>query len=187
MNQCLHQLDLLIWLFGMPRHVRADVGIGRHHPIEVEDDVTAFFELAGGARGVLVASTGESPGCNRLEVVGTKARVVIDGGLLTLTRNARPTTDELRHGPVRSPTRVPVVERRELSTGGASPAALLSALSTAVRRGSSTTADAAAGVACVELAEAMLLSGAEGRTHTIPHEELSDVPGERARTAAKRR
>jgi predicted dehydrogenase len=175
LNQCLHQLDLFIWLFGMPHRVHADVGIGRHHPIEVEDDVTALFELAGGARGLLVASTGESPGCNRLEVVGTKARVVIDGGVLTLTRNARATPDELRHGPVRGSTSAPLVERSELRTGGASPAALLTALSTAVRQGPSTAADAAAGLACVELAEAILMSGVEARTQTIPHESLSDL------------
>jgi predicted dehydrogenase len=170
MNQCLHQLDLFIWLFGMPRSVRADVGIGRHHPIEVEDDVTAHFELDGGARGLLVTSTGESPGCNRLEVVGTKARVVIEGSVLSLTRNVRSTPEELRRGPVRGSASVHSVERIDVGTGGASPGELLSRLVVAARGGRSMSPDAAAGVACVELAEAILVSGSEARAHTIPHE-----------------
>ena len=44
LNQSPHQLDLWQWLFGMPRKVRAFCEIGRYHDIEVEDDVTAYFE-----------------------------------------------------------------------------------------------------------------------------------------------
>jgi predicted dehydrogenase len=169
MNQVLHQLDLWIWLFGMPRRVHAEVGIGRHHEIDVEDDVTAVFELESGGRGVFVASTGESPGTNRLEVAGTKARAVIEGGALELIRNARATPDELRRGPVRGfPNAVPV-ERTVLAVGGASPAQLLGELVTAVRERRPMLADAMAAVRCVELAEAVLVAGAEARAHTPPH------------------
>jgi predicted dehydrogenase len=175
MNQCLHQLDLLIMLFGMPRRLQAEVGIGRHHPIEVEDDVIAQFELDGGARGVFVANTGESPGCNRLEVVGTKARVVIEGGVLELTRNERPTPEELRHGPVRGSARSRHVERIELGTGGASPGALISALVVAAREGKSTRREAAEGIACIELAEAILVSGSEARAHMVPHQRFDKL------------
>lgn len=175
MNQVLHQLDLLIWLFGMPRRVRADVGIGRHHPIDVEDEVTALFELDGGARGVLVASTGESPGCNRLEVAGTKARVVLDGGTLELTRNARATPEELRRGPVRGQPAAAPVERTAVGTGGLSPAALLSELVFAVREGRTTSAGAIAALRAVELAEAILASGVDARAHTLPHEHLANL------------
>jgi predicted dehydrogenase len=175
MNQCLHQLDLWIWLFGMPRRVRADVGIGRHHPIEVEDDVTAWFELDGGARGVLVASTGESPGTNRLEVAGTKARVVIDGGTLEVTHNGRATPEELRNGPVRGHPNRGASERTVVGTGGASPAELLTELVAAVRGGKTTTADAIAGLRSVALAEAILVSGAEARAVDVAR-EMSFTP-----------
>jgi predicted dehydrogenase len=175
MNQVLHQLDLLIWLFGMPRDVRAQVGIGRHHRIDVEDDVTAVFELESGARGVLVASTGESPGANRLEVVGTKARAVIDGPALELTRNARATPEELRSGPVRGRPDTAPVERTLLAMGGASPAELLGELVSAVRDQTSTLADAVAAVRCVELAEAILVSGTDARAHTHPHATFSKL------------
>jgi len=52
LNQSPHQLDLWQWLFGMPRKVRAFCHLGRYHEIEVEDDVTAYFEYENGATGV---------------------------------------------------------------------------------------------------------------------------------------
>ncbi|MDA0577848.1 MAG: Gfo/Idh/MocA family oxidoreductase, partial [Verrucomicrobia bacterium] len=76
MNQCQHQLDLLQWMFGMPRAVRAWCGLGKRHAIEVEDEVTAYLEYADGATGLFVASTGEAPGVNRLEVAGELGRLV---------------------------------------------------------------------------------------------------------------
>ena len=40
LNQCLHNLDTLAWLCGMPERVRGFCELGRYHQIEVEDDVT---------------------------------------------------------------------------------------------------------------------------------------------------
>lgn len=66
LNQSLHQLDLLQWLCGPPRRVRGFCQLGRYHPIEVEDNVTAYLEWDDGATGVFLSSTGETPGTNRL-------------------------------------------------------------------------------------------------------------------------
>src|ERR1044071_2054581 len=71
LNQCLHNLDLLQWLLGLPAHVSGFCQLSRFHDIEVEDNVTAYLEFRGGATGVFVSSTGEAPGTNRLEIVGT--------------------------------------------------------------------------------------------------------------------
>ena len=47
-NQCIHNLDVLQWLVGLPGGVFAVAGFGRYHEIEVEDEVTATlrFETA---------------------------------------------------------------------------------------------------------------------------------------------
>jgi predicted dehydrogenase len=87
MNQCPHQLDLMQWLFGMPTRVRACCYFGKYHPIEVEDEVTAFLEYSGGATGVFITSTGEAPGTNRLEVIGERGKVVVEYGKIEFTRN----------------------------------------------------------------------------------------------------
>jgi predicted dehydrogenase len=87
LNQCLHNLDVLQWLVGMPTRVRGFCQLGRFHNIEVEDNVTAYLEFPGGATGTFVSSTGEAPGTNRLEIVGTRGRVVLENNRLLFTRN----------------------------------------------------------------------------------------------------
>src|SRR5262245_34711573 len=87
-NQCPHHLDLLQWFVGLPRRVTAHIGLGKYHPIEVEDEVTAFLEYPNGATGVFIASTGEAPGTNRLEIAGEQGKLVLEQGILTLFENA---------------------------------------------------------------------------------------------------
>jgi predicted dehydrogenase len=87
LNQCPHQLDLLQWLVGMPNCVRAFCQFGRYHNIEVEDNVTVFFEYPNGATGVFITSTGEAPGTNRFEIAGDRGKIVLEGGKMTFTRN----------------------------------------------------------------------------------------------------
>lgn len=84
LNQCPHNLDMLQWLCGLPARVQAFCHEGKYHPIEVEDEVTAYFEWAGGATGVLIASTGEGPGVNRLEISLDDALIVCEEGSLRL-------------------------------------------------------------------------------------------------------
>jgi predicted dehydrogenase len=82
MNQCPHNLDLLQWIVGMmPNKMRAFCQFGQWHNIEVEDQVTAYFEYENGATGVFITTTGEAPGTNRLEIVGERGRLVIDNDL----------------------------------------------------------------------------------------------------------
>ena len=87
LNQCLHNLDTLQWLCGMPARVRGFCQFGRFHPIEVEDDVTAHWEWANGATGVFISTTGEAPGTNRLEIAGTRGKLVLENNRLVFTRN----------------------------------------------------------------------------------------------------
>ncbi len=87
LNQCLHQLDMLQWLCGMPSRVRGFCQIGRFHNIEVEDNVNCYMEWANGATGIFISSTGEAPGTNRFEIVGTRGKLVLENNKLTFTRN----------------------------------------------------------------------------------------------------
>ncbi len=87
LNQCLHNLDTMQWLVGMPKSVRGFCQLGRFHQIEVEDSVTAYLEWANGATGVFVSSTGEAPGTNRFEIVGSRGTIVMENNKLLFTRN----------------------------------------------------------------------------------------------------
>ena len=83
-NQCPHNIDILQWIVGMPCKVTANCYYGKYHDIEVEDDVSAFFEFPNGATGALFTSTGENPGTNRLEISCDKAKMVIENGKLSM-------------------------------------------------------------------------------------------------------
>jgi predicted dehydrogenase len=87
LNQCPHNLDLYQWFFGLPNRVTGFAAIGKYHNIEVEDEVTAFFEFENGMVGHFLTSTAESPGTNRLEIVGDMGKLVFEDGRLLFTRN----------------------------------------------------------------------------------------------------
>jgi predicted dehydrogenase len=87
LNQCLHNLDAMQWLLGMPARVRGFCQLGRFHQIEVEDNVSAYLEYPNGATGTFVSSTGEAPGTNRFEIAGTRGRLLLEADQLSFTRN----------------------------------------------------------------------------------------------------
>lgn len=75
-NQCVHQLDIIQWLLGMPKKIFSHCRtIGRN--ISTENDVTAIFEYDD-YDCVFTASTHEVPGTNRFEIAGEKGKIVID-------------------------------------------------------------------------------------------------------------
>ncbi len=86
-NQNPHQLDLWQWMFGMPDKITSFVSFGKYYDIEVEDDVTAFFEYENGTTGTYITSTGETPGTNRLEIACDMGRIVVENGEMTFNRN----------------------------------------------------------------------------------------------------
>jgi predicted dehydrogenase len=93
-NQCPHNLDLIQWITGMlPKRVTAVGAIGRYHPIEVEDDISAILEYENGAMGHFITTTGEAPGTNRLEVVGDRGKIIAEDGKLRFFRTRKSVRD----------------------------------------------------------------------------------------------
>ena len=82
MNQAPHQLDLWQWICGMPETVTAFCTEAKYHTIEVEDEATVLARFPGGAEGIFITSTGEYPGTNRLEITGSKGKMVLENGVL---------------------------------------------------------------------------------------------------------
>ena len=89
LNQCPHNLDLLQWICGNPKYVQGFCHEGRFHDIEVEDDVTAYFEWENGATGTFITSTGDAPGVNRLEISLDEALIVCENGSIRVGEVAR--------------------------------------------------------------------------------------------------
>jgi predicted dehydrogenase len=57
MNQSIHTIDLLLYVMGDVRHVRAQSRLAAHDNIEVEDVAVAMLEFENGAFGVIQGST----------------------------------------------------------------------------------------------------------------------------------
>jgi predicted dehydrogenase len=96
LNQCPHQLDLLQWFFGMPKMIKAFGACGKYHDIEVEDDVSAYLEYASGLNGMFIASTGEYPGTDRIEINGDRGRLVLENNKLTFKRTEIPVSEFIK-------------------------------------------------------------------------------------------
>lgn len=88
LNQNPHQLDLFQWFCGMPKRVRAFCYFGKNRDVEIEDEATAYFEYENGATGTYITTVSEFPGTNRLEIVGTKGKIVYENGKIKFTKLA---------------------------------------------------------------------------------------------------
>ncbi len=77
-NQGVHTVDLMLWLFGDVVSVQAKCRTALHS-IEVEDTLVALLEFANGALGVLAATTSVYPGYpRRLELSGSEGTLIIE-------------------------------------------------------------------------------------------------------------
>src|SRR5437773_9170049 len=168
LNQCLHNLDVIAWLLGMPARVRGFCQLGRYHHIEVEDNVSAYLEYPNQATGVFVTSTGETPGTNRFEIAGTRGQVVLEHNKLTLTRNdadmilfSRAATTGFDH---------PGLEHVDISIGNAATphATLMQNFVDAILDGAPLLVPGEEGLNSVELANVMLYSSLIGQTVELP-------------------
>jgi UDP-N-acetyl-2-amino-2-deoxyglucuronate dehydrogenase len=76
-NQAIHTVDLVQWLFGPIARVFGTTAT-RVHDIEVEDTAAAVINFASGAIGTMEAATSIFPGYERrLEVTGTEGTAVL--------------------------------------------------------------------------------------------------------------
>lgn len=168
LNQCLHNLDTLQWLCGMPARVRGFCQFGRFHQIEVEDNVTIYLEWPNGATGTFISSTGEAPGTNRFEIVGTRGTLVLENNKLTITRNAADLLEFSRtakQGFVK-----PEAKQEEIPVENATlPHAIMTQnFVDAILDGKPLIAPGEEGINSVELANAMVYSSLLGQMVELP-------------------
>jgi len=168
LNQCPHNLDLFQWMFGLPVRVRAFCRFGRYHEIEVEDEVTAYLELAGGATGVFVTTTGEAPGTNRLEIAAENGRIVYEDDRIQFLRNSMPASEFSRTTAEAFARPDATAELIAIPNHGGQHNEILQNFTDAILDGQPLIAPAAEGAHSVELANAMLLSTWLDQTVELP-------------------
>jgi predicted dehydrogenase len=167
-NQCLHQLDMLQWLLGMPARVRSFVRLGRFHKIEVDDDVTAYMEFPSGASGTFVSTTGEAPGTNRLEISGDMGKLLLENDRLLFLRNEVSMIDLCRTAKLGF--QKPEVSKIEIPIPPepAQHATLTQNFIDAILDGVDLIAPGEEGIHSIELANALLYSGLTQQTVELP-------------------
>ena len=168
LNQAPHQLDLWQWICGMPKRVRAFCAFGKYHQIEVEDDVTAYVEYENGATGVFITSTGETPGTDRLEIIGDRGKAVVENGELQFWRlrvSERQFNQEY-NGRIGEPEcwkcTVPIVGEETAHAG------IMSNWVEAILKGTPLLAPGSEGINGLELSNAMYLSTWTDRWVELP-------------------
>jgi predicted dehydrogenase len=190
LNQCPHNLDLLQWICGMPSRMRAFCHNGKWHDIEVEDDVTAYFEYPNGATGLFVTSTGDAPGTNRFEITMDRAKIVSENGALALWELEVSEREFCRAEP-NGFAKPPMHERRVEAEGeGAGHVGILNAFAGRILRGEPLVADGSEGINGLTLSNAMHLSSWLGEAVDIPFDEelfLSELNRRRAASRNKDR
>ena len=172
-NQCPHQLDLLQWVTGMmPKKVHSFCHFGKWHDIEVEDDVTVYMEFENGATGVFVTSTGDTPGTNRLEIMGDKGKIVCQGDktmkvfkFYKLATSEREFCKTSKEG-----FKNPEFEEIDVETDGKNPqhVGILNNFSNAILGLEPLFVEGVEGIRGVELMDSMLLSTWLGKSVELP-------------------
>jgi predicted dehydrogenase len=168
LNQCLHNLDAMQWLLGMPARVRGFCQLGRFHQIEVEDNVSAYLEYPNGATGTFVSSTGEAPGANRFEIVGTRGKLLLEQDHLAFTRNDADMLEFSRTAKLGFAK--PEVWNVQIPFENApnAHATLMQNFVNAILDGEPLIAPGAEGIHSVELANVILYSSLLGQTIQLP-------------------
>jgi predicted dehydrogenase len=167
-NQCIHNLDVLQWLAGLPNSITANVGFGKHHDIDVEDEVSAIMTFDNGAIGTLIASSGEAPGINRLEIVGDRGRLVFEDGVIEVQRSGESTQTHCRttHEMFGMPTFArEVIGITEESN---QHAAVLQNFVDSLATGIELMTPADQGLGSLQIANGILLSAWNNETVTLP-------------------
>ncbi len=160
LNQCPHNLDLMQWWFGLPKRLRSFCAFGKYHNIEVEDDVTTYMEFENGSTGLLITTTGEAPGSNRLEIACDRGKLVMEGGKLTFTRAVVPVAEYCKTTPETfTPPETWVCDIPVSADSGASQhEKIMAAFAAKIRGKGELVAKGQEGIRSLMLSNAMMLS-----------------------------
>ena len=170
LNQCPHHLDLFQWFFGLPVKVRSSVSIGKYHDIEVEDDVNTYCKFADGSTGNFITSTGEFPGTNRLEIMGTRGRMVFEDGVIRFRR----TEEDVNHFCRTTPESFPSMTTWDIEvpykkdSGNQHQNVVAAFVKAVLDPKAKLVADGEEGIRSVEFGNAMLYSGLKHEDVAIP-------------------
>lgn len=168
-NQGYHLLDLWQWLFGLPDALYADIPFGKYNDFAVDDEATLVMDYPGKMTGTFILSTGEGSRTERLEIVGTRGCILLEGDALTLKRFSADTREYAATARVTDRRGLNETEER-FSFGGEERAyeTMLQNFAAAIRGETELIAPGGDGVDTLMLINAAYLSAWEGKRLRLP-------------------
>lgn len=168
-NQNVHYLDMWQWLFGMPQKLYCDMAFGRYNDFSVDDAVDIRFTYENGFHGTMISASGEAPGVNRLEIWGSKGRLMVeDGQKLFFDENAVSTEVFAQANQEKFASIPHTLREISLETGGIPYVEIFENFARHLLCGDILYADGADGVKTTALTNAAYVSGWEERRVTVP-------------------
>ena len=156
----------------MPTSVTALAKYGKYHGIEVEDEFHAIFDFAGNATGtIIIATTGEAPGVNRLEIATDNGLITLEGGAIHWRKTeVSVSAVEPRMPPGFPGRRQPGKSKSPLAkpAAAAKHTEVLVNFIEAILDGTPLIAPAPEGIKSVEIANAILYASHGRRTIDLP-------------------
>ena len=170
-NQNVHYLDMWQWMFGMPDRVYADLQFGRYNDFSVDDAADIQFSYDSGFHGTMVSASGEAPGVNRLEIWGSRGRLVVEDGARLYFDENEVSTDEFARTNQVPFAAIPHTLREIPLAGCPNPyPEVFDNFARHILSGEPLHADGADGLRTARLTNAAYVSGWEGRRVSVPVE-----------------
>lgn len=177
-NQACHPLDLWIWLCGMPVSVYAQCVEGAHRSITVDNDIVAMVRYSDGRQGMFTACAHDLIGTDRLEIAFDKGKMILEGNnKVTIFRYAHTEQefgalyDFRSFSGMLAQTPEAVYSREELTAQtvfGQDYVRIFENFADCILRDGTPVASVSDGLAQVELANAIQLSGWTGQAVELP-------------------
>ena len=167
-NQAIHTIDLLLWLFGTATAISGTFSTLRWgEVIEVEDTATGMLSFVNGAQGHIAATSASNLDWNaRLHIFGTGGSAVLNTGFPDAF-----TFLELSEGDAPPPIEEEVLPTVGKACYGNSHIRALAAVTTAVRSGSRLPIEGAEGRRAAEVVLGLYRSSRTGQSVRLPLEE----------------
>lgn len=101
-NQGAHILDMWQWLFGMPDRIYADIPFGKYNDFMVDDEATIQMRYADNLTAVFMLTTGEAIWEERLEIVGSRGKILLEDDELHIWHYSEDVLDYMKNQQVNS-------------------------------------------------------------------------------------
>ena len=168
-NQGYHLMDFWQDLFGLPETLYADIPFGKYNDFDVDDEATLVMDYPGRMTGTFIMSTGEGVPTERLDIIGTKGRILMDASTVSVTRIYTDIEEYAREAQVTSTQELSeTTETYEFEGFDSAYQIMLQNFADAVLTGAALIAPGEDGSKTLSLVNAAYLSAWQGRKVALP-------------------